>query len=155
MKYTVRYAHLEEIPQLKPGTIVHRGDTIGRMGNTGKSTGAHLHIDLRKGSYAYSYRMKDILYDFKTHRQLIWFIDKELFNSPFQITTYYCDPEYTDSHGNWVYHPAYDVVPKNRHKTNENYIIYWNRSKPGKVLLIGSDPGGYGNYIYIEYDTGG
>lgn len=153
MKYTVRYAHLEEMPKLKVGAILKYGDKIGRMGSTGKSTGAHLHIDNRKGSYSYAYRMKDIPFDLDTARQLIWFIDKDLFKTQIHITSYYCDPNYKNKHGEWVYHPALDVVPQNRHKTKENYDIFWNRSKDGKVLLVGSDLSGYGNYIYIEYSV--
>ncbi len=46
-----RYAHLDENPNLKPGTIINPGETIGYTGNSGGSTGAHLHYEvLRNGS---------------------------------------------------------------------------------------------------------
>jgi murein DD-endopeptidase MepM/ murein hydrolase activator NlpD len=44
------YAHLQNnsVPEsIKPGTYVEIGDVIGKVGNTGTSTGPHLHFEVR------------------------------------------------------------------------------------------------------------
>jgi murein DD-endopeptidase MepM/ murein hydrolase activator NlpD len=46
--YKTYYAHLHKI-LVKPGDYIRRGQLIGLIGNTGTSTGNHLHYEIRYG----------------------------------------------------------------------------------------------------------
>ncbi|RFC62337.1 M23 family peptidase [Fulvimarina endophytica] len=46
-----RFGHLSRI-DVKPGDKVERGQTIGAVGSTGRSTGPHLHYEIRRGKKA-------------------------------------------------------------------------------------------------------
>jgi murein DD-endopeptidase MepM/ murein hydrolase activator NlpD len=57
---TTLYAHLKQNILVKPGDIVSQRQKIGEMGNTGSSTGQHLHFEIRSSS--------GVAQDFSTQR---------------------------------------------------------------------------------------
>jgi len=46
-----RYGHMSRL-NVAPGQVVHKGDIIGFVGTTGRSTGPHLHYEVRVGGVA-------------------------------------------------------------------------------------------------------
>jgi hypothetical protein len=153
MIYTIRYAHLKEKPNLQLGQRIYPREIIGTMGNSGSSMGAHLHIDCVEGLHKgrYSLQMMEEGTPLPAPRQLNYFIDSELFGIRPEITTFYCDFEYQRIYKK--IHPAYDLVPIDRHTTNEHHKIKWNRSMIGNVVAIYSDLTGYGNCLYISFEA--
>ena len=58
--YKTRYAHMDEI-DVKVGDVVKRGKFIGTSGNSGKSTGPHLHYEvLYRGAHVNPYNYYDL-----------------------------------------------------------------------------------------------
>lgn len=49
--YTTKYAHLQEI-LVKRGQQLVRGEVVGTLGSTGRSTGPHVHYEIRKNGRA-------------------------------------------------------------------------------------------------------
>lgn len=43
-----RFGHLESVPNLKPGQTIPAGGLVGNTGNSGVSSGPHLHYEIRK-----------------------------------------------------------------------------------------------------------
>ena len=81
MKYTQRFCHLAENPDIPIMEPIHRGDIIGRMGSTGKSTAPHVHTDGVEGYKGMVYHLTDMEHGFvkPAPRQCALFIDGELF----------------------------------------------------------------------------
>jgi murein DD-endopeptidase MepM/ murein hydrolase activator NlpD len=124
------------------------------MGSTGASSANHLHIDLVQTADESVYHLGDIMENVSDLKKLLlqyhYFLDSDLFKYKLHITSFFGDPDYLDSNGIWKFHPAYDVVPENRHVTKANFDIHWNRTANGVVLSTGFDKA-YGNYINIAY----
>ena len=55
------YAHQSAF-ETKYGAYVRQGQTIGRVGNTGRSSGSHLHFEVRKGPAAWSTPLNPVNY---------------------------------------------------------------------------------------------
>lgn len=156
MKYTVRYAHLAEYPNLKVGQSLKFGDLIGKMGNTGQSKFPHLHIDVVAEFIRHIIRLSEIGPDKKykpDEDQLNYFLDFDLFKFKLVKTTPYLSDKYEKKFKKK--HHAVDVVPKDRHRTKKHFYIYWNRIKVKnvEVLFVGFDRIGYGYTVLIGYET--
>jgi murein DD-endopeptidase MepM/ murein hydrolase activator NlpD len=48
--YTAYYAHLDDYAGMVPGKRISRGQTVGKVDSSGRSTGHHLHFELRNES---------------------------------------------------------------------------------------------------------
>lgn len=49
--WTTRYAHLSAW-SVHPGQLVRQGQVLGRVGSTGRSTGPHVHFEIRHEGHA-------------------------------------------------------------------------------------------------------
>jgi hypothetical protein len=161
MKYTVRFAHLKHKSCLRPGDTVRRGDVIGIMGNTGSSTGAHLHMDNAQGEHRELWKLsevdpmcKDTFMVWPHLEQINYHVDNELWGFDndskekyYTITTYYGDPRYLQRFKKW--HCGYDIVVIDDANNDE---VYWNRSADGVVTYSGFDDG-YGYAVMIAYEV--
>jgi murein DD-endopeptidase MepM/ murein hydrolase activator NlpD len=54
----VIYAHLNKV-RVKPGMVVKKGQIVGESGNSGNSSGPHLHLELRDNIHWSSGKAKD------------------------------------------------------------------------------------------------
>lgn len=45
--YRTSYSHLSQV-MVVPGTWIHAGHPLGRVGNSGRSTGPHLHLEITR-----------------------------------------------------------------------------------------------------------
>lgn len=154
MKYTVRFAHLADIPPVRLGEIVKRGQLLGEMGSTGQSTAAHVHLDVVEGEHPGRYTLADIEAGkppAAPPRQALYFCDAELFGVKPVFTTGYADPEYFFERKK--VHLGFDVVPYDRNLSKAHWGLHWPRSMDGRVVAVAWDPKGYGHCLQIVYEA--
>lgn len=151
--YTALFAHLSELPDLSVGDIVKYGDYLGKMGNTGHSNGAHLHLGVVKGKVSEPWWLHEATTasDSKyipNKRELEFFASgKDLFKNK---NTWY-KARITTDWGGYKNHYALDLVDDNKIYDSQA-SIHWNRSFNGVVVDIG-DYGNkrYGKYVLVYY----
>lgn len=154
MKYTVRFAHLAEAPAVHLGQTVKRGQMLGKMGSTGQSTAAHVHLDVVEGEQSGRYTLEEIESGSPwpaPPRQALYFCDEELFGVKPVFTTGYADPEYFAERKK--VHLGFDVVPYDRHLSETHWFLHWPRSMEGRVVAVAWDPKGYGHCLSIVYEA--
>lgn len=148
MKYTILYGHNSDV-LVELGQVVKTGDILARMGNTGYSTGAHVHLSVVQGEHTNINDMRlSMLNSARTipdKQQCDYFVMDDLCDNGIEITTQYLEEQYRNMFG--IDHPAYDLVVNSSDKTYK-----WNRSWEGLVVAKGHD-NAYGNYLMIVYDT--
>ncbi len=158
MKYTVRFCHMKYPAKWQVGETITEGDQIGTMGNTGTKL-IHLHMDMVEGYHPEVYRLKDIMNmisDLAIICGLFFlFLTAKLFKYPLFISSHFGTPDYGKYKDGkvvqWIFHPAYDVVPEDRRETEEHYRIFWPVDFQGVVISKGFDLA-YGNYINILFE---
>ena len=70
--YTTRYAHLSTI-EVRTGMKVSRGERIGSVGSTGKSTGPHLHYEVMyRGDRVNPVTYMDLHMDTEDYRKMVF-----------------------------------------------------------------------------------
>jgi len=57
--FYVRYLHMRNVPLVRSGEV-NLGQSVGFLGNTGRSSAAHLHLDVHRGSVANTERSNSI-----------------------------------------------------------------------------------------------
>ena len=150
MTYYALYAHLKRRPKWNSGDMIGRGEIIGTMGNTGQSTGPHLHFGLVQKDPGGLFRLNqvnDLITELPALMlQYNYYIDDELFNCKPIITTSFGDPTYDLP--DWKLHLAFDLVPKDKSKP----WIKQNRSKKTTCYEVGDDHA-YGHYIITKVEV--
>ncbi len=69
--YKTRYAHMDRI-DVREGDIVKRGDVIGLSGNSGRSSGPHLHYEVKyRNTYVNPYNYMDLAFELEGFNEMV------------------------------------------------------------------------------------
>ncbi len=63
VKWCTYYAHLDQDPQVKPGDMLEENQFLSKIGDSGKSTGPHLHFEVRVYRPQGRYQIGKLHYD--------------------------------------------------------------------------------------------
>ena len=131
---TFRFCH-QHPAYLKIGDKGGKGTKIFRMGKEGTNA-AHVHVDVGIGHHKQMSRSMLSNRIIVPDRDLLYsLVSDDLFGVRPIITTHFMDPTYKPRFG--VDHPGLDLVPFNRHQTDENYEVYWPLDHVFEVIDIG------------------
>lgn len=139
---------MAEDPGYKPGDKIKKNDIIGKMGETGIATAAHLHMDNAMGVLRENWKLADVERGIikPVPRELNKFVTSKLFNGSVRVTTPYCDYKYQED---WdKVHYGYDL------STDEPWPwpIFWPIKQLGTVILCKKD-NAYGWTLLVVYDS--
>lgn len=140
-----RFGHLKEYPAVKIGDQVKRGQLLGYVGNTGNSTGAHLHYDVCKELHKLPYEYVQGMSKAKVaelYPDPSVYMKDEL-PCPNTLNTGWKYLQWTGS----LYHPGIDINSPN------DFGIPIKSPIDGRVMFIVSakEPNhGWGNMLIIE-----
>ena len=147
MIYSTIYGHLESFSTfLSVGKNLENGDIIGIMGDTGQSTGPHLHLQTVEGTHTAPWSLIDK--KIKPSATQTNYAAQDIFGygAPWTTTPWSCE-EYFANYRKW--HFALDIVPDHTNQNQDNSIM-WTRSMLGEVIGLGAHPG-YGIYVIVSH----
>jgi len=131
--YTV-YAHLSEVA-VKPGQWVQAGAPVGRMGNTGHTTGPHLHFEVRLGALNDKGNVV-----FETYNPELWLVPP--------VGWGLIVGQVLDTWGQPLSHNIVYLV------SLEDEDFHWRTYTYARSRLIHSDPYYHENYVFGDLPAG-
>jgi hypothetical protein len=114
------------------------GTKIGIMDGKG-GVPKHVHVDIGLGINRVQNLTKLTTGEIEADEKLVYeFCNWNLFRFEPVITTYFMEPGYKEGPGKGIKeHPALDIVPEDRHETDEHFDIYWPLDCDFEVISVG------------------